>query len=296
MICPNCSSPIPEDAKFCPVCGSAVNVQPLDGAPANVTATAETSSVPPEQPETPVAGGWYETSEPEYHAEPVYTAAPVKPAIGSILDFYRAALHVLAEKPIRLWGLSLLYGLIAALIGSLGAAVPLISLPIVMLLQLGFTGVLLDGFHGKEVRSEQLFQGFRKEELLRNAGGMCWQGLWNLIWAFVPVMNVIKYYSYSLVPYILLTDKEISPTEALRKSMRMTDGYKGKMFGADVLLIVGIWIVMLVLGLLMRIPYVGWLFGIVFFVAYVAVCLFGTIFFGLVHTAIFEKIREVSNE
>ena len=102
MICPNCSSPIPEDAKFCPVCGSAVNVQPLDDAPANVTATAETSSVPPEQPETPVAGGWYETSEPEYHAEPVYTAAPVKPAIGSILDFYRAALLVLAEKPIRL--------------------------------------------------------------------------------------------------------------------------------------------------------------------------------------------------
>ena len=302
MTCPKCSSPLPEDAKFCPICGSPVNLQPADEAPAESAAPAEGTSAPVENTAPPVSGGWYESSaqeyqaEPAYTAEPVYTAAPVKAKLGSILDFYREALAVLASKPIRLWGLSLLYGLIAVLISSLGAAVPLISLPIVMLLQLGFTGVLLDGFHGKEVRSEQLFQAFRKEELLRNAGGMCWQGLWNLIWAFVPVMNVIKYYSYSLVPYILLTDKEISPTDALRKSMRMTDGYKAKMFGADILLVVVIWVVMLVLGLLMRIRYIGWIFGIVFFAAYLAVCLFGTIFFGLVHTAIFEKIREVNGD
>ena len=302
MICPKCSSPLPEDAKFCPICGSPVNLQPAGEAPAESAAPAEGTSAPVENTAPPVSGGWYESSaqeyqaEPAYTAEPVYTAAPVKAKLGSILDFYREALAVLASKPIRLWGLSLLYGLIAVLISSLGAAVPLISLPIVMLLQLGFTGILLDGFHGKEVRSEQMFQAFRKEELLRNAGGMCWQGLWNLIWAFVPVMNVIKYYSYSLVPYILLTDKEISPTDALRKSMRMTDGYKAKMFGADILLVVGIWVVMLVLGLLMRIRYIGWIFGIVFFAAYLAVCLFGTIFFGLVHTAIFEKIREVNGD
>ena len=302
MTCPKCSSLLPEDAKFCPICGSPVNLQPAGEAPAESAAPAEGTSAPVENTAPPVSGGWYESSaqeyqaEPAYTAEPVYTAAPVKATLGSILDFYREALAVLASKPIRLWGLSLLYGLIAVLISSLGAAVPLISLPIVMLLQLGFTGVLLDGFHGKEVRSEQLFQAFRKEELLRNAGGMCWQGLWNLIWAFVPVMNVIKYYSYSLVPYILLTDKEISPTDALRKSMRMTDGYKAKMFGADILLVVGIWVVMLVLGLLMRIRYIGWIFGIVFFAAYLAVCLFGTIFFGLVHTAIFEKIREVNGD
>ena len=302
MICPKCSSPLPEDAKFCPICGSPVNLQPAGEAPAESAAPAEGTSAPVENTAPPVSGGWYESSaqeyqaEPAYTAEPVYTAAPVKAKLGSILDFYREALAVLASKPIRLWGLSLLYGLIAVLISSLGAAVPLISLPIVMLLQLGFTGILLDGFHGKEVRSEQMFQAFRKEELLRNAGGMCWQGLWNLIWAFVPVMNVIKYYSYSLVPYILLTDKEISPTDALRKSMRMTDGYKAKMFGADILLVVVIWVVMLVLGLLMRIRYIGWIFGIVFFAAYLAVCLFGTIFFGLVHTAIFEKIREVNGD
>ena len=175
MTCPKCSSPLPEDAKFCPICGSPVNLQPADAAPAESAAPAEGTSAPVENTAPPVSGGWYESSaqeyqaEPAYTAEPVYTAAPVKATLGSILDFYREALAVLASKPIRLWGLSLLYGLIAVLISSLGAAVPLISLPIVMLLQLGFTGVLLDGFHGKEVRSEQLFQAFRKEELLRKA-------------------------------------------------------------------------------------------------------------------------------
>lgn len=300
--CQQCGTPLPDDAKFCPVCGSPAPIAeepsepvdaPVEAAPAAVSQPEETAA-----PVVVPAVDWYQSSEQGYQDTP--PAAPsspaAKPPIGSIFDFYRKALSVLAAKPIRLWGLSLLYAVIACLIASLGAAVPLISLPIVLVLQLGFTGVLLDGFHGKEVRSEQLFQGFRKEDVLRNAGGMCWQELWNLIWAFVPVMNIIKYYSYSFVPYILLTDKEISPTEALRKSMRMTDGYKGKMFGADVLLVVGIWVVMLVLGLLVRIPYVGWIFGIAFFVVYLAICLFGTIFFGLVHTAIFEEIRAAHKE
>lgn len=301
-VCPNCGTVVPSDAKFCPICGAAIPtyVEPtvpdltLEApAPAAAAAAAEEQSAPQAAP------SWYESAphtEQSYQQPPVVPVTPLKPSIGSILDFYRQAFEILKRKPIRLWGLSLLYALIASLISMLGAAVPLISLPIVMVLQLGFTGVLLDGFHGKDVRSEQLFQGFRKEEVLRNAGGMCWQGLWNLIWGFVPVMNVIKYYSYCLVPYILLTDKVISPTEALRKSMRMTDGYKGKMFGADILLMLGIWVVMLVLGLLMQIPYIGFLFGIVFFLVYLAICLFGTIFYGLVHTAIFEKIREVNND
>ena len=258
-VCPNCGTVVPSDAKFCPICGAAIPtyVEPtvpdltLDApAPAAAAAAAEEQSAPQAAP------SWYESaphSEQSYQQPPVVPVTPLKPSIGSILDFYRQAFEILKRKPIRLWGLSLLYALIASLISMLGAAVPLISLPIVMVLQLGFTGVL-------------------------------------------PVMNVIKFYSYCLVPYILLTDKEISPTEALRKSMRMTDGYKGKMFGADILLMVGIWVVMLVLGLLMQIPYIGFLFGIVFFLVYLAICLFGTIFYGLVHTAIFEKIREVNND
>lgn len=293
-ICTNCGNPIPEEAKFCPVCGTPAPVSPVSEVP--VYTEPETAAVEAPAQQEATAGAWYQSAEQETVPPAAATYIKVKPSIGSILDFYRKALGILADKPFKLWGLSLLYLLIASIISSLGAFVPIVAIPIILVLGLGFTGVLLKGYHGEEVRSVHLFQGFKKEEILRNGAGMCWKELWTLIWGFVPVMNIIKAYSYSFVPYILLTDKEISATEALRKSMRMTDGYKGKMFGADVLIVVAFVIAMIVLGLLGQIPYIGWIFMIVLFVAYVAFFLFFPLFIGLVHTAFFEDISAVHEE
>ena len=78
--------------------------------------------------------------------------------------------------------------------------------------------------------------------------------------------------------------------------MRMSDGYKGKMFGADILLIACLWLVMLVLMLLARIPYVGWIFGIALALVYLAFILFFPLFVSLVHGAIFEAISAVHEE
>ena len=303
LTCSKCGTPLPEDAKFCPVCGAPAPISvdsevtaaaPSEESPA-VVPLAEESAAPVA---APAAAGWYQSSGPNDQevppAAPSYAAA--KPSIGRIFDFYRKAFDILLQKPIRLWGLSLLYVVIGSIISSLGAAIPLISLPIVLLLNLGFTGVLLDGFHGKDVRSEQLFQSFRKDVIVRNGAGVCWKELWTLIWGFVPVMNVIKYYSYCFVPYILLTDAEISPTEALRKSMRMTDGYKGKLFGADILLSLGVVVLIAVLGGLSQIRYIGFIFAIALVLCYLAIILFLPIFTGLVHTAFFEAIKDVHKE
>ncbi len=292
MICSNCGSPIPGEAKFCPVCGTPVSAAPVEEPVPAQAAPAAEETAPKEEP----AANWYQSAEQQTPppAAPVYVKT--KPAIGGILEFYRKAFNVLKKKPIRLWGLSLLYLLISSLVFSLGSLVPLITIPIVLVLSLGFTGVLLDGYHGKDVRSEQLFQGFRREEVVRNGAGMCWMELWTLIWGFVPIMNIIKYYSYCFVPYILLTDKEITATEALRKSMRMTDGYKGKLFGADVLIVVAFMVALLVLGLLGQIPYVGWIFMIALVLLYIAFILFAPIFMGLVRTAFFEDVSAVHEE
>ena len=298
--CVKCGNPLPDEAKFCPVCGSPVPAAPADesvviGECVDDAPGAENAAAP--QQESPSAG-WYQSADSEEPSSPqpppVYVK--VKPAIGSIGDFYRKALSVLLKKPVKLWGLSLLYALIASLITSLGSVIPLISIPLVLLIGLGFRSVLLNGYHEKEVHTEQLFSAFRKDEITRNAAGMCWMELWTLIWSFVPVMNVIKAYSYSFTPYILLTDKDISATEALRKSMRMTDGYKGKMFGADVLVVVGLGIAALVLLLLGRIPYLGFLFLIALFLLYLAALLFLPLFMGLLRTAFFEEISTVHTE
>ena len=284
--CVNCGNSLPEEAKFCPVCGTAVTAEP--SAEPSPEPAAEQAPVL----ESEAASGWYQATAPDDQNVPpaasVYAAA--KPAIGSVFDFYRKAFSVLAKKPIRLWALSLLFMVITALVSSLGSFTLLLTIPLLLLLSLGFTGVLLDGYHGKEVRAEQLFQAFRKEEVVRNGAGMCWKELWVLIWGFVPVMNIIKAYSYSFVPFILLTDKEISATEALRKSMRMTDGYKAKMFWADVLFVLCFFLVVGVLAMLAQIPYIGFLFGIALALFYLAFILFAPLFLGLVRTAFFEEI------
>ena len=313
-LCIQCGNPIPDGAKFCPVCGTPVPAVPVEEAPAPEVPVEEApvEEVPVEE-EAPVeegipveeeapfeqeapAGSWYQASEAQTPppAAPVYAQA--KPSIGSIFDCYRKAFAVLAAKPLKLWGLSLLYILIAAIISSLGSLVPIITIPIVLVLGLGFTGVLLKGYHGEDVNTRHLFQGFRKDEIIRNGAGMCWMELWTLIWGFVPVMNIIKAYSYSFTPYILVTDKNISATEALRKSMRMTDGYKGKMFGADVLLILAFIVAFIVLAMLAQISYIGWIFGIVCFLLYVAFILFVPLLIGLIRTAFFEEISKVHAE
>ena len=142
MNCLNCGNPIPEEAKFCPVCGTPVPTDSVAEAVAEPVVEAEAAPAVQDAP----TESWYQSSAQQNvpPVTPVFVSS--KPTIGSIFDFYRKAFSVLAKKPIRLWGLSLLYFFIASIVSSLGSLVPLISLPIVLVLGLGFTGVLLDAF------------------------------------------------------------------------------------------------------------------------------------------------------
>ena len=92
------------------------------------------------------------------------------------------------------------------------------------------------------------------------------------------------------MPYIVIQNPEISATEALRLSMKKTEGFKGRMFLAD--LIVGLCCagVMLVLGGLSMIPYVGVVFMVISVIVSIFLGLVVPLLMGLISAAGYEEI------
>ena len=214
---------------------------------------------------------------------------------------YRNCLNVLGQKPFRLWGLSLLFMLLCMLAGVLGV-LPIISIPIALVLSAGMSLIYLDGYNKKEVSADQLFAGF-KNNFWHVAGGMAWMSLWVFLWSLIPfagiVLGVMKAYSYRFTPYILMTQPEVSATEALRLSMKKTEGFKGKMFLADLLVMLIIWGVFLILGLFIAlfvhlgVPALTVLFVIIGVLAYLAALAVAPLFMGLVNAAFYEEIPKM---
>ena len=148
---------------------------------------------------------------------------------------------------------------------------------------------------GLEPKTAYLFSAFRKERVWHVLGGMAWMYLWIFLWSLIPVVGivfgVIRAYEYRFTPYILMTRDDVKPTEAIKASKAETMGYKGKMFGAD-MLATGAWIVgIAVLSLLGAIPYLGVLFKIVRFVFNLAYSLLAPLFFGILSAAFYVEIQ-----
>lgn len=214
--------------------------------------------------------------------------------MSSIFANYLASLNVLKKKPVLLWGLSLLSNLISFLVVILGF-LPIITLPITLILEASLAVVYLKGLRGEEVCSKDLFSGFSNWKHV--AGGMLWMTLWIFIWSLIPIVgvvfSVIKTYEYAFTPYILMTRPEIDAMDALKESKKLTKGLKGKMFGADALIVVAFIICAIVLGVFSIIPFIGSLFRMILFLIGVAYALFAPIFLGLVRAKFYDDAQNV---
>ncbi len=205
-----------------------------------------------------------------------------------ITYIFGKAIDILKRKPFMLWGVSLLHVVVVTAVQMTGSLLPIITIPIVLTLNAGMSALYLDGYNGKEVNSKQLFRGFTKECASRVPAGMLWHKLWETIWSFVPIVGIIKSYSYAFTPYILLSRPEISVLDALKTSMKEAEGYKARMFGADILMgliMVGLY---LVFALIMIIPVLGWIVGIV---GMVATAILFPLFSGLVRAGFYEEAK-----
>ena len=306
--CPHCGTQLEDGAQFCPSCGQPTAAQ----APVAAVPTVKSTEV-------------------------------IKKAFG-----------VIAKKPIRLWGISLLATFLTALSKTLGGAVPIIGIAIALVLEFGMAWVYLEGYRGNEVKVDNLFDGFKK--FWKTLAAMGWRAIVVLLWFLVPfaacaavafslgkaafgsvlsmlinnltsskyygssfgnfnvpvkgmgflvvlmviliigglitglVFYCIKYYAYSLVPYLITEDDEKSPLDIARESDSRTKGWKGKMFGADILVVLMIIGVGIVFGILGAIPFIGGFFKFVYGLVSIVISLFTPLMFGLMRAAWYEEI------
>ncbi|MBR6451944.1 MAG: zinc ribbon domain-containing protein [Lachnospiraceae bacterium] len=207
------------------------------------------------------------------------------------IEIMRRAFSVVLQKPFRLWGLSLLCALLSIIAYILGGPVVAIGFVISEVLTLGMEWIFLDGYRGEEVGSNQLFEPFHN--FWKSFGVMGWRDLWILLWALIPIAGpvfaIIKSYSYMLTPFIF-REGEYTPQDALKESMARTNGYKGKMFLTDLLIMLVIFIPALILSLLGLIPYVGIVFKIIYVLVMLVVAVFAPLYCGLVRAAWYDEI------
>ena len=208
-----------------------------------------------------------------------------------IFTIHKRALAVLMKRPLALWGISLLSVFLTSMTSGLFIGAAGIALAINLLLTTSMTMVYLHGYRGEGVKAVQLFDCFKDGSTIKRVlGGMLWIFIWMLVPIAGPIIVIIKIYEYRLTPYILVTEPEVPITEAYKVSSQRTNGWKGKMFGADILIAVIIALITLILGLFSAIPFIGVLFGIVLAVFTLCVAALSNLYYGLIQAAFYEEI------
>ncbi len=217
-----------------------------------------------------------------------------------IMTIYKRALGVLMQKPLKLWGISLLYAVLSpVLLGLCGFAIPGLGLAVGLLLSTSMLMVYLHGYRGEDVQVLQLFDCFKDWQTIKRVVlGLAWMMLWIFLWGLIPIVGfifaIIRAYEYRLTPYILITEPDVPITDAIKLSKERTNGYKLKMFGAEALAILGVYVVIFVVGfiagMLSMIPLLGALILVAYMLAVCVVAALLPLFLGLVQAAFYEEI------
>lgn len=131
------------------------------------------------------------------------------------------------------WGMAILAAFIMALLTSVFQFIPyigaIISIIIIGPLTLGMTKFFLRLIRKEELDLEILFEGFKNFEraFLLQILMQIFVFLWALLF-IIP--GIIAGYRYSMAFCILSDNPEMSAMEALKKSKKMMDGFKWKLF------------------------------------------------------------------
>ena len=90
-------------------------------------------------------------------------------------------------------------------------------------------GWLLRYWRGETPSVGATFDAFRIYG--KAVGTMFVKGLYVFLWSLLFIIpGIIKGYAYSMVPYIIYENPNLTPNQAIKMSEKMTDGYKGDLF------------------------------------------------------------------
>lgn len=129
-------------------------------------------------------------------------------------------LHILLEEGIRIGNMT--FGLRDGLLGLVGFVLG-------GTIQLGYARFLLNQHDHKPLDWHDLFSQF--DRFAKGFVQAFLRELYTLLWGLLLIVpGIIKNLSYSMTPYIMAEEPELSPSEAIEKSMQMMEGHKWELF------------------------------------------------------------------
>lgn len=179
----------------------------------------------------------------------------------------RASLKQSAKEKLKgRWGMGVLIALIYFLINGAFSALGniketgfffgLASIFISAPLTLGMAVAFLALIKSDSLVFENLFSGFRCYP--KSLGMYLWTALWVVLWALLFIVpGIIKAIAYSQVFFIIADNQNVRVRDAMKISMKMTDGRKGDLFvlGLSFLGWALLSILTLCIGFLWLVPY-----------------------------------------
>ena len=179
--CPHCGNEISDNAKFCPKCGQSIGVAEDQGQAAGEQFQGQPAGE--QQFQGQPAGEQFQGQLDQ--GAPMPAGAPYMAPTISATEILRRAIGVIMRKPIKLWGISLLVVFLSSLATLLGGPIPIIGISIGLVLEFGMAWVYLEGYRGREVKADQIFEGFYK--FWPTLAGMGWKQIIMMLWFLVPV-------------------------------------------------------------------------------------------------------------
>jgi uncharacterized membrane protein len=235
---------------------------------------------------------------------------------------FKDAFAVLAKKPLRLWGTSILASILSVLIFFLfsGFGITLgIALVINTILSVGLSMVYLHGYRGEQVEPYQLFDGFKSGKTAgRVLKGMLYKDLMVVLWCIIPIVGpfiaIYRSYQYCLTPYILVDEEEGNPFEVYKESANRTRGHCGQILLADIIICAPVLLINIIGGVILgaltpsysydyytgRLVEHGSQAGFIIFMIFfglisLVIGIIVPLVAGLVHAAFFEELTAMYN-